>query len=84
LKDRVEYSTIQLSIYQRAEIKCEKIPNERMGQRFEPNIFIKIWESIKDGWRIIEFIIVWLFKLWAVIAAGSLGYYLYLRFLKRK
>jgi hypothetical protein len=46
-------------------------------ESFEPNIFIKIGQSLKTGWSILETIFINLLKLWPLlILAGFVIWYL--------
>jgi hypothetical protein len=80
LKDQVNFSTVSLKIYQRQTVRRELIVNEENIEAYEPNLFIKLWESIKTGWRILEMVIVSLVKLWGFFLFGIILYVLYKKF----
>ncbi len=82
LKDRIQYSTINIEIYQRETIKRELIANEKNIKAYEPGLGFKIWEAIKSGWSTLEDIIVFLANIWFLYVIAILGYLLY-RFLVR-
>jgi hypothetical protein len=77
LEDKVNYSTVSLMLYQREQVSKALLPNPKSIESYKPNLFLRVWNSIKDGWVIIEEIIVFLFKLWAVIFLGLGGYWIY-------
>ncbi|MFA9214098.1 MAG: DUF4349 domain-containing protein [Candidatus Methylacidiphilales bacterium] len=77
LMDQMNYSTINLNIYQNEETYCETVASKTNIESFEPNIFIKIGQSIKTGWSILETIFINLLKLWPLlIVAGFVIWYL--------
>jgi hypothetical protein len=70
LIDQVNYSTINLRVYQREVIKKELIENEKNISEYEPNLFSKMKDSLKDGWLFLEEFILFLLKLWPIIPIG--------------
>jgi Domain of unknown function (DUF4349) len=80
LKDQINFSTINLLIYQRQGIKRNIIANEQSIDKYEIGFGYKIWEGLAYGWKILVYIIVSLSKLWGVLLIASLvfvGYKLY-------
>jgi hypothetical protein len=65
--DQVNYSTINLLVYQREVIKKELIENEKNIREYEPNLFSKIKDSLRDGWLFLEGFMLFLLKLWPLI-----------------
>lgn len=87
LKDQINFSTINLSIYQRQTIKRELIANNKNIDAYEPGVGSKILEALKYGWNILEAFIVFLIKLWGLLLFALIAYILYRKFghlLKRK
>jgi hypothetical protein len=77
LMDQINYSTINLNIYQNEETYTETVASKTNIESFEPNIFIKIGQSLKTGWSILETIFINLLKLWPLlILAGFVIWYL--------
>jgi hypothetical protein len=75
--DQINYSTINLNIYQNEETYTETVASKTNIESFEPNIFIKIGQSLKTGWSILETISINLLKLWPLlILAGFVIWYL--------
>lgn len=73
LKDSVEYSTIQLSIYQRDAIKRELIFNEKYIDAYEPGFGYKLKQSFKTGWRGFTTLILFLTKFWVLFLMAGIG-----------
>jgi hypothetical protein len=71
LMDQINYSTINLNIYQNEETYTETVANKTNIESFEPNIFIKIGQSLKTGWSILETIFINLLKLWPLLILGG-------------
>lgn len=84
LLDQVNYSTITIYLYQRQAIKHEIIATNKPIREYEPSFFIKIGESFRVGWEVLESIIIQLAKLWALLFIAILGYGLYVKLYKRK
>lgn len=77
LKDEVNYSTITLHLYQSMATIQETLPNIENSHAFKPNLFLRIWQSIREGWYFLEEIIVVIFRLWFVILLGLGSFWLY-------
>ncbi|MEO6734088.1 MAG: DUF4349 domain-containing protein [Ferruginibacter sp.] len=77
LADQIDFSTIDLSIYQRQTIKRELVANEKNIDAYEPGFATKMLESFKYGWRIIETLLVFLATLWAIFLFSILVYFAY-------
>ena len=71
LMDQINYSTINLNIYQTEETYTETVASKTNIESFEPNIFIKIGQSLKTGWSILETIFINLLKLWPLLILGG-------------
>jgi len=84
IEDKINYSTIEINLYQRESIKNEILSENKQIEYYEPNIFIKIKESLIIGWEIIEEIIVFLFKIWSLLLLGLIGFLIYIKFIKDK
>lgn len=88
LKDQINFSTINLTIYQNEGVNYEKIAREKNSKRYEPSFGFRILDSLSYGWSIFENIIVFLLNLWGLVllgVLGFLGYKLYvIKFKKKK
>ena len=83
LKDKINYSTLKLQIYQRETIKQEIIVNEKSINTYRPNIGLQIVDSIKTGWYMLESIIAFVVQLWGLAVIAILGFLGYKKFGKK-
>ncbi|MFN3849032.1 MAG: DUF4349 domain-containing protein [Spirosomataceae bacterium] len=70
LSDRVNYSTVNITIYQRTQTQKAFMVNPTVIEPYKPNVFLRLWDSFKDGWVAAEELIVFLMKFWMLIAIG--------------
>ena len=77
LKDQIDFSTINLTIYQNQGVIYEKIASEKSSKQYEPNFGFRILNSLSYGWSIFEDIIVFLLNLWGLFLLGIIGYWSY-------
>lgn len=77
LKDQINYSTVNLTIYQRQTVKNELIANEDSIGKYKPGFGIKLLNSLRFGWTILEGFILFIFNLWGLILLGAGAYFLY-------
>lgn len=76
LLDQVNFSTIELNIYQREETKRELIANDKNIGQYSPSFIYKIWDSIKTSWIWIENIFIFFLQFWSIIAIGVIVVFL--------
>ena len=74
LQDRIEYSTISLSIYQREAVKKELVPNEKNIDAYQPSFGSRLLESLKWGGSAIIEVFLFIANLWAFILCGVFIY----------
>lgn len=67
LNDQIEYSTVELLIYQDEQMRQEKLFSEFKQPSYKPSFGKEFTESIKFGWELIEFIFLVIVKIWPVI-----------------
>jgi len=84
LIDQVNYSTINLQVYQRETIKNELVANETSIRAYEPGIGSKIKDSIMDGWFVLVGFIFILFKLWPLLPIGIVLWVILRRYYRKK
>jgi hypothetical protein len=84
IKDQVSFSTINLTIYQRMSVKRELIENDKNIEAYKPDFLHRIIESIKTGWIVFEYIILFFAEMWGVILLVFAGIYIYRRFFQKK
>jgi hypothetical protein len=80
LADQVSFSTISLSIYQRQTLKRALISNDRNIETYEPGFGSKLLESFKYGWSILEALLIFLAKLWALFLLAIVAYVVYKKY----
>ena len=77
LKDQLNFSTINLQIYQRQSVKHELIPNDENIREYEPGLGTKIVDALSNGWDILEAVLVFIVNLWGLILFGVILFLLY-------
>lgn len=83
LQDQVNYSTVSLALYQRTEAKHWVVANEDSDQ-YRPGLGLRLWESLKIGWHVVEDIFVFFTRLWLLILLGIAGFILYKKYRPKK
>ncbi|MEI7596036.1 MAG: DUF4349 domain-containing protein [Bacteroidota bacterium] len=83
LRDQINFSTINLSIYQRQTIKRELISNDKNIKAYEPSFGSKIIDSLISGWETLAAFVVFIIKLWAFLLLGLVVLLLYRQFKRR-
>lgn len=83
LKDQINFSTINLLIYQRQTTKRELVLNDKNVDFFQPSFAKRIFESLKFGWYMLEELLVSLTKLWAILLFIVLMYFIYRKYKNR-
>jgi hypothetical protein len=72
LTEQINFSTVNIEIYQRQTVKRELIANEKNIDEYEPGFGQKVADSLKFGWDILEAFILILVKLWGLLLFGLL------------
>jgi len=80
IEDRVNFSVVNLQIYQAESIQKTAIPDIKNIEPYRPNIFLQVGDSLKDGWLVFENLLVFLVKFWPLWVIGGVVYY----FVRRK
>lgn len=75
MEDQTNFSTVNLHIYQAPSIQKTIIADIKNIEEYRPNIFLRLWSSIKDGWQVLEEIIVFFIKIWSLFLIVGIGYY---------
>jgi len=78
LNDQIKFSTINLSFYQRQTVKRELISNEKNIAAYEPGFGSKMLDALKNGWAILEYIVLVFANLWTVLLVAVGVYVLYI------
>lgn len=84
IKDRIEFSTITLNIYQREAVKRTLIENEENIDAYQPGFFSQAWDSIVFGWDILTKLILFFLKIWWLFLIGAVMYLVYRKYLRPK
>lgn len=80
LRDQINFSTIQLSIYQKETTNREVISNDKNLAAYEPGFGTKFLDSLKFGWKMLESCIIFLTNFWAICFFGIVVYLLYKKY----
>ncbi|NOS94409.1 MAG: DUF4349 domain-containing protein [Cyclobacteriaceae bacterium] len=79
LNDRIQYSTINLEIYQRQDQHREVIVNEKKMEEYEPSFGSRLANSLEMGWNALESLLVFIARLWVFLLIGIVVYWVYLK-----
>jgi hypothetical protein len=79
IQARVDYNEVQIELFEQEKIIQRVIP-KKDSIRNEPNFFMKVWIAILDGWKILEFIFLFVIRIWSLLLFGLLAFVLYKRF----
>jgi len=77
LRDQMNFSTINLVIYQRQAVRHELVANDKNIKEYESGFGTKILDSISNGWNMLEAVIVFIFNLWGLVLLGVIIFVLY-------
>ncbi|HET7733325.1 MAG TPA: DUF4349 domain-containing protein [Paludibacter sp.] len=77
LRDQMNFSTVNLTIYQNQGVNFEKVAREKSPKQYGPSFGFRILDSLSNGWVIFEEIVVFLFNLWGIILLGFIGFFCY-------
>ncbi|HJY13841.1 MAG TPA: DUF4349 domain-containing protein [Flavobacterium sp.] len=83
MQDQVNFSTVTLQLYQNETIKQEITAGEKDSAYYKPNLGIQIIDSLKNGWYILQAILVFFINLWPFILLSLGGFFLYKRYIKK-
>lgn len=80
INDQVNYSTVQLSLYQRQAVKNELIANTKNVAAYEPGFGTKLSDALIYGLRLVESIFLLLLHLWPLFLVILIGIPLYKKY----
>lgn len=83
IEDKVNFSTINLHIYQAATTQKTMLANPESFENYRPNIFLRLFDSLQDGWRVFEELLVFLMNFWVLFTGLILWYFLMKKYKKR-
>lgn len=84
LKDKMEFSTVTLYIYQRQAIKKELIFNGKNVEAYEPGFGYKMKRSLRNGWKDFQEIILFFAQFWVFILFVIIGLIIIIKLTKVK
>ncbi|UAY53615.1 DUF4349 domain-containing protein [Ferruginibacter albus] len=85
LVNQIKYSTVTLYLYQNPSIKTQMLAIEKTIEPYQPGLGTQLLVSLKDGWEIIEAIVVFFVRFWGLILAAAIGWSIYrIYFAKQK
>jgi hypothetical protein len=80
LQSQVNYSVVQIEMYEQEKVLKRLILN-KISFSNDPNLLSKIWISIVDGWKILEFFFLFIIRIWSLLLIGLIAYLLFKRYL---
>ncbi|MDR6761837.1 hypothetical protein J2Y38_002046 [Flavobacterium sp. 2755] len=83
MQDQINFSTITLQLYQNETIKQEIMAGEKDSAAYKPNLGIQIIDALKNGWYILQAILVFFVNLWPIILLIISGFFLYKKYYKK-
>ena len=83
LQDQINFSTVTLQLYQNETIRQEIMAGEKNSNAYKPNLGVQILDSLKNGWYILESVLVFVVNLCPFILIGFGGFLLYKKYIKK-
>ena len=80
----VNFSVVNIEIYQRPTAHRELVANEENINAYQPGLLSRIGDSMATGWNILEDLLVLIVRFWGLIALLILGYFLLRKFIAQK
>ena len=75
LQDQIEYSTVNLSIYQRVFAKREVISSNKNVEPYQPGFANRFVEATMFGWEMLQSLVLFVVRFWAIILLGATLYF---------
>jgi len=79
IKDQIEYSTINIELYQNISQYQEKVVRDELPKEYEPSFSSKIASALQYGWELLSGFIILLINIWPLLLiltiAISMGIY---------
>jgi hypothetical protein len=83
IQDQVNFSTLTIQIYQHESVKQEMNAITKDYNYYKPTIGIRILDSLKTGWYVLQDVIVFLFQIWWLLFVSIGGFLLYKKYFKK-
>jgi hypothetical protein len=77
IKDKIDFSTINIQIYQRESLKRELIANEQNIKAYKPSFGSELRDALISGWTILKAIFVFFVNIWFLYVIAIVGYILF-------
>ncbi len=77
LQDQMNFSTVDLVLYQNPTVHTELIYTPAEQKPYEPSFFLKIGDSLQGGWVIMQNIVLFFTQLWGVFLIAGIGFLIY-------
>lgn len=72
LQDQIKFSTVSIAIYQQQSVRSELKAIDNV-QDFEPGLGSRLLESIINGWKMLEGLLLLVVNLWSIILIAIIG-----------
>lgn len=82
-EDQVNFSTINLQIYQATTTQKTMLVSPKSFKSYRPNILLRLFDSLQESWRVLEELLVFLMRFWLLFVCVFLGYFLMKKYKKR-
>ena len=80
LSDQVNFSTVQLSLYQPGTVKTEVVAVAKEVKAYEPNFDKKVMNALQNGIEIGEILFIGLLQIWPLLLLIGVGFWLYKKY----
>ncbi|MBI5540263.1 MAG: DUF4349 domain-containing protein [Bacteroidia bacterium] len=84
LKDKIEYSTIKIEMYQRSSTMRTIIESEKEVEPYTTSFGVRFMNGVKTGWKILEFIVLAIVNTWSILLIIAATLFTIRYFIKRK
>ncbi len=84
IKDKVNYSTVEIEVFQPISNMIELQPNMDNDFAYQPHFLRRIWQSFRTGWFVFEEVLVFLTKFWMLMLVLTSGFWLYKVYFKAR
>jgi hypothetical protein len=66
LEDQMKFCNLTIEIYQKPIITKEIVANFDYVANVKPNFFYRVWDSLIQGWGILQEVVIFLIKIWGI------------------
>ena len=84
LKDKIDYSTIQIEMYQRSSTLKTIVESEKEVEPYSSSFGTRLMNGVKTGWKILEFIVLAFVNIWSILLIAAVILFTIRYFIKRK